>query len=115
MQEFGERAAAAVSAAFGRRNIGDTGGVAGSARIVIHQPGRTWLAGGIDQQQGAGRAIDGNAFDAAKIDHLPEVPDRNYRRPPPKLRILIDLIALLPRWRQCGRRESLDVTLAING
>ena len=115
MEQLGERAAAAMGAAFRRRNIGDTRCFPDGAGVIVHQPGRTWPADGIDQQQRAGCAVNGNAFHAAEINRLPEFANGRDRGLPPKLRLLIDGVAILARCGERGRGKTLHVALRVDG
>src|SRR4029079_12897123 len=114
IEQLGERAAAAMGAAFRRRDIGDAFRFPHGASIIVHQPERTWLSGGIDQQQRAGCVVNGNAFHAAEIDRLPEFADGRDRGLPPKLPRLIDGGALLARCGEHSRGKTLDVALRVD-
>ena len=103
-----------MGAAFRRRNIGDTFRFPDGPRVIVHQPGRTRSPSGIDQQQRAGCAVNGNAFHAAEIDRLPEFADGRDRGLPPKLRRLIDGVAILARCGERSRGKTLDVALRVD-
>jgi hypothetical protein len=50
MEQFRQRAAAAMGTAVGRRSVGNANCLSLSAGVIIHQPQRTRLSRCIDQQ-----------------------------------------------------------------
>src|SRR5262249_26135786 len=101
-------------AAFLRRDRCNAPSFLSRAGIVVHQPWCAGPAGRVDQEQRAGCAVNANALNGFKIDAASELADRNDRRVPPEIRILIDRVTVLPRWGQGGRFHALDVAARID-
>src|SRR5206468_12698340 len=80
----------------------------------VPQPDQPGPAERVDQLQRAGSAVERNAFLTAETNRLPEHANARDRGLPPKLRLLIDGVAILARCGQRGRGKPLDVALRVD-